>query len=137
VALAMQDADRPLPDIYHWEGERLDADFERARNAARNGIAATLELRGGACTVGVVGSPANADSLQLRLTNGGDARLDRALTLSRVAPGLYRASCAALPAGRWRVSLSDQANTWAIRLAVEGPFERLDIRARDPEGQGG
>lgn len=137
VALAMQDADRPLPDIYHWEGERLDADFERARYAARHGIAATLELSGGVCSVTVAGAPSEANSLQLRLTNGNDTRLDRALTLSRVATGLYRAPCVALPAGRWRVSLNDQANTWAMRLAVEGPFERLELRARDPEGLGG
>jgi uncharacterized protein len=137
VALAFKDADRTLPDIYHWEGERLDADFERARHAARHGMAATLELSGGVCTVSMANAPQEADSLQLRLTNGNDAHLDRALTLSRVAAGRYRAPCVALPAGRWRVALSDQANTWALRESVEGPFERLDIRARDPEGAGG
>src|SRR5688572_6619630 len=87
VALAIRDADRTLPDIYHWEGERLDADFERARQAARHGISATLELIGGVCTVTVTNAPAEADSLQLRLTNGSDVRLDRALTLWRVAAG--------------------------------------------------
>jgi hypothetical protein len=137
VALAMHDGDRPLPDIYHWEGERLDADFERARNAARYDMRASLAVEGGVCTVTVAGAPVEADSLRLQLTNGNDTRLDRAVTLSHVASGVYRAPCVALPQGRWRVALIDKAGTWALRSGVDGPFQRLEIHARDPGGEGG
>ena len=31
LAIALRDADRPLPAAYHWEGEHLDRDFALAR----------------------------------------------------------------------------------------------------------
>lgn len=133
VAVAMQDADRALPDLYHWEGERLDADFERARQAARLGLGATLELREGACIVTLANAP-DAASLQLQLTNGSDAKLDRKLALIRADAGLYRAPCEALPRGRWRVALQDAGNTWSLRGNADEAFARFDLRARDPEG---
>ena len=34
LLIALEDADRALPASYHWEGARLDEDFERARRAA-------------------------------------------------------------------------------------------------------
>jgi hypothetical protein len=137
VAIAMQGADRALPDIYHWEGERLDSDFERARNAARLGVNASLEFTGGVCTVRLAGGHEEANALQLRLTNGSQVNLDRAVTLSRVAAGLYRAPCQSLQGGRWRVALSDDANTWALRADANGEFTRIDLAARSPEGPGG
>lgn len=137
VAIAMQGADRALPEIYHWEGERLDSDFERARNAARLGLNASLELAGGVCTVRLAGAHEEANALRLRLTSGSESKLDRAITLSRVAADLYRAPCISLQRGRWRVALSDDANTWALRASTEGEFQRLDIAARSPEGAGG
>ena len=136
VAVAMQSADRALPEIYHWEGERLDSDFERARNAARMGVSAALEIAGGVCTVRVAGAHGEPNALQLRLTSGSQTRFDRAVTLSRVESSVYRAPCLALQPGRWRVALSDDANTWALRASVDGEFQRLDIEARRPEGAG-
>ena len=35
LAIATHRADRQLPPDYHWEGQNLDRDFERARYAAR------------------------------------------------------------------------------------------------------
>lgn len=136
VAIAMQGADRALPDIYHWEGERLDSDFERARSAARHGVSARLELDGGVCTVTLARAPEEPNALHLRLTNGNDAALDRVLTLSRVAAGVYRSPCVALERGRWRVALNDDENSWALRASVDGEFQRLDIEARSPDGEG-
>ena len=137
VAIAMQGADRALPDIYHWEGERLDSDFERARNAARLGVNASLELAGGVCTVRLAGGHEEANALQLRLTSGSEVKRDRAVRLSRVAEDVYRAPCQSLQRGRWRVALSDDAKTWAVRADADGEFTRLDLAARNPEGQGG
>jgi hypothetical protein len=134
LAIALQGADRALPSLYHWEGERLDADFERARQAARLGIQATLQWNGAACTLTLAPATQDPRALQLHLTHTDDAALDRTLTLLRTAPGAYRADCAALPAGRWRLALTDDAGAWALRTQFEGGVTRLDLRARDPEG---
>ena len=133
VAVAMQDADRPLPEAYHWEGERLDADFARARDAARLGISAQLELRAGACVATLANAP-DAASLQLQLTNGSHSKLDREVALVRTDAGVYRGACEPLPRGRWRVALHDAGNTWALRGNADDAFTRFELRARAPEG---
>jgi hypothetical protein len=136
LAIALRHGDRPLPDFYHWEGERLDADFARARVAAQLGLHAALQLSGGVCTVTLSGDAGDSRALNLQLTNAGDANLDLRLSLQRVAIGTYRAPCAALPRGRWRLALQDDANTWSMRASFDGVPERLALQARDPAGQG-
>ena len=132
LAIALQGADRALPAIYHWEGDRLDADFERARVAARLGLRAQLELADGECRLTLHG--ADAPALELRLTSGSDTRLDRAPMLTRGADGLYRGACAPLPRGKWRVALADAGNTWSLRTQIEQADTRIELQARAPEG---
>jgi uncharacterized protein len=132
VAIAMQSADRTLPDIYHWEGERLDADFARARHAAKLGVQADLVIAAGQCRLVLRG--ADATTLQLRLTNGDDARLDRTVLLTRTSQGDFRGPCESLTRGKWRVALQDADNTWALRTQLEEATDRVDLRARAPEG---
>jgi hypothetical protein len=132
LAIAMQDADRALPDIYHWEGELLDADFERARTAARLGLEAELSFAQGACVLTLRG--ATTPAVQLRLTNGTDLRLDRLHTLTRGADGRYRGECAPLAPGKWRVALQDAASTWSLHTALAAASAQVVLRARDPDG---
>ena len=132
LAIAMQQADRALPSIYHWEGELLDADFERARTAARLGLEADLQFTGNTCELVLRG--ADASELRLMLTNGIDVHQDRLLTLSRGTDGVYRATCAPLAAGKWRLALQDPAGTWAVRAELEAVVPRVELRARAPEG---
>jgi uncharacterized protein len=132
VAVAMQGADRALPDIYHWEGERLDADFERARVAVRLRLRAELELAAGECRLTLHG--AEAAALELRLTSGSDMGLDRAHVLTRGADGVYRGACAPIARGKWRVALADAANTWSLRTQIEQATARIELQARAPEG---
>jgi hypothetical protein len=133
VVVAMKGADRALPDIYHWEGAQLDADFERARQAVQLGLDAVVELGEGHCTVSLARPFADGGDLQLRLTSGNHASLDRTHSLQRLRAGVYRAACDPLPQGRWRVSLQDAANTWLVRTQSDA-FTRLELRARSPEG---
>jgi hypothetical protein len=133
VAVAMKSADRALPEIYHWEGTRLDADFERSRAAARLGLQGQLTIAGGECQLTLRGTDAN--SLSLDLTNGNDAHLDRTLTLVRGADGDWHGACAPLARGKWRLALRDSANSWAIRMQVDAT-ERIELRARSPDGSG-
>jgi uncharacterized protein len=132
LAIAVQQADRALPSIYHWEGELLDADFARARAAVRLGLEADLQFTGDACELALRGS--DARELHLMLTNGIDVHQDRLLTLSRGADGVYRAPCTPLAAGKWRVALQDSASTWALRSDLEAAVPRVELRARAPEG---
>jgi hypothetical protein len=134
LAIALDGADRPLPADYHWEGERLDQDFTRARNAVALGLASTLEVRGGRCVAVLHGAAVYPASLDLLLTHGSDAGLDRRVRLARMGEGEYRAACAPLEAGKWRVLLDDDSSRWSLRGSADGRFERLALRARTPDG---
>lgn len=134
VAIAMKSADHPLPATFHWEGEHLDRDFALARNAASHGTVVSFTSGQGECRARVTASPNDPPALSVLFAHGNDAGLDRMVYLQRVAPGEYRAACAPIPAGRWRVALEDSAGVWAIREQLDGGVERLTLRARNPEG---
>jgi hypothetical protein len=112
----------------------VDADFARAQNAAALGLASTLEVRGGQCLAVLHGAANDPASLNLLLTHGSDAGLDRRLRLVRTGGGEYRAACAPLDAGKWRVLLDDDSSRWSLRGVADGRFERLELRARQPNG---
>ena len=132
LAIAMHGADRTLPEAYHWEGERLDADFARQRAAVQHGIRVTFEASGGRCIALVLnGDPTVVDVL---LTHGNDAGLDRAMKLPRIAAGEYAADCATPPAGRWRISVDEPSGAWSVRDSVDGTLAHVALRTRDPGG---
>jgi hypothetical protein len=134
LAIAVAGADRALPSNYHWEGTNLDQDFERARRAALLGVHGTLRWGGGECVLTLAG--AHGDPLRLLLANTRDAGLDRVVLLKRTAANEYRAECRDAPAGRWRLSLEDDAGGWSLRQRVDG-LAQVDLVARHPEGPGG
>ena len=136
LAIAMRQADRELPAAYHWEGDNLDRDFARARVAAEHGIEVTFvaDAASGECSATLRNAPAEPEALSLLFANGADAGLDVVMRLSHAGAGQYRGSCAPLPEGRWRVSLEDSAGQWAIRTQVVGDMRRLELRARNPDG---
>lgn len=134
LAIALQDADRPLPLDYHWEGARLDADFARARVAAALGIEVTLDISGGQCRARIRNLATDPSVLDLLLTHGSDAGYDRRVRLRRVGAGEYLGVCTALEAGKWRLLLDDPAADWAMRGTAQGAFASLQLRARRPTG---
>jgi len=138
LAIALQDADRALPALYHWEGERLDADFERARNAARHNMRATLAFAGGKepCTAMVIPALGGPPSITINFTSTSDSSLDRTLTMQREQAGMYRVACEALPRGRWFVTLQDAAGAWALRGSLNDKAQVAVLQARDPAGDG-
>lgn len=135
LAIALEGADRPLPEAYHWEGERLDADFARQRAALTRGVRVIFEAANGSCTARVSGAVGDPPALDVLLTHGIDAGLDRALRLARAAPGEYTVTCAPPPAGKWRVSVDAPDAAWTVRAAVEGSLARVELQARDPGGR--
>jgi hypothetical protein len=136
LGIALREADPPLPEAYHWEGEHLDRDFAQQRNAAAHGTRVTLDTRaaGGQCAAQVSGAPDDVAALTLLFSNAVDPGLDRVVLLKRVAAGVYRGACAPIPPGRWRVAL--QAGQWSIRTQLVGSVDHLVLRARDPSGAG-
>lgn len=132
LAIAMHAADRQLPEAYHWEGERLEADFERQRAAAKLGVHAVLEATGGRCVVRLDTAGTPPADLDLLLTHGSDAGLDRVIKLPRTASGEYAAPCAPPPAGKWRISVDAPVGAWTLREAADGDLARVELRARDP-----
>jgi uncharacterized protein len=135
LVIALRDGDRPLPAIYHWEGAHLDADFARARAAAALGIEVDFGVRDGQCNAVARNVPRDPPALNLLLTNGTDANLDRRLRLMRVAPGEYRAACEFAPAGRWRVAIDDDSGDWSVRSVAAGALDSRVLRARSPDGK--
>jgi hypothetical protein len=136
LAIAMHSADRPLPEAYHWEGERLDADFARQRAALTLGVRLTLEAAAGRCVVHLASGQTDPATLDVLLTNGADAGRDRALKLPRVAPGEYAAACTPPAPGKWRISVDDPAGAWSVRDSADGALTRVELRARDPGHEG-
>ena len=136
LVVALQSADRQLPESYHWEGEHLDRDFARARLAAEHGIEVDFTVDAGSahCAATLRNAPEEPEALNLLFTNAADPGLDRVLRLARLGSGSYGGACSALPEGRWRVSLEDAAGVWRIRAQVAGSVERLELRARRPDG---
>lgn len=135
LAIAMHGADTKLPASYHWEGENLDRDFQRAQHAAELGLAGTLELDAAAreCVLRLRSGEASP-TLRLLLTHSQNVDLDRMVMLKRSATGEFRAPCEALPEGRWRIALDDDSAGWSIRARIDGALARVDLRARDPRG---
>jgi len=134
LGIALREADPPLPEAYHWEGEHLDRDFAQQRLAAAHGIEVTLLTAGGVCAARVSAAPDDVAVLTLLFSSAVDPGLDRVVLLKRVATGEYRGACAPIPPGRWRVAL--QAGQWSIRTQLVGSVDRLILRARDPAGDG-
>jgi len=135
VVVAMRDGDRELPASYHWEGELLDRDFALMRNAAAHGVELRLSVGiEGQCAASLQASPNDPAALNLLFVNSNDVSLDQAVRLVRKSPGLYGGACQALPEGRWRIALQDDAGTWAIRSQHQGALDGLVLRARNPEG---
>jgi len=132
--IALNSGDRPLPESYHWEGARLDADFARARAAATLGIEIEFESRDGQCRAAVRHVPGEPAALNVLLTNGADAELDRRLRLVRTAPQEYRAACATIATGNWRVAVDDDSGAWSVRGVANGALASLALRARSPDG---
>jgi len=135
LAIAIERGDRPLPESYHWEGARLDADFARARAAATLGVGVVFEARDGQCRAKLTAAPREPAALMLLVSHGSDASLDRRLRLPRVAADEYRVACAPFAAGRWRLTLDDDANTWTLRASAEGSLAHVELRAHSPEGK--
>ncbi len=130
MALALSGSESPLPEPFHWEGERLDRDFDLAARAAALEVTATLELsgRGGTCRAALRIAGAAPRELRVSLTHATRSTLDREYVLHH-GPNGYESACEAVPDGAWYVTISDSARSWRVRELVRGSLDRLTLAA--------
>lgn len=122
LALALLKPDGELPEQYHWEGTRIDRDFDRAARAAQLHVRAALQgfAATGMCAVALTTAGPAPQTLTLRLTHATEPALDRQFELHRrvEAPPVYISPCKPVPDGHWRLELIDNANGWSLRQTV-------------------
>lgn len=134
--VAVTSGDPPLPDEYHWEGDKLDHDFAESRRAADLKVNASLNLQpqAGAChlSLRIDGTPPAA--LDVALIHVSQPALDRHIRFTQTAvPSLYSAPCSRLPSTGWHVELSDIAGSWRFRTDIAGNLDNIALVA----GHGG
>lgn len=144
LGVAMLHPDSELPEQYHWEGMKLERDFERAGRAAALGVEAVLDGFGseGACNLKLTMRGLAPSSLTLRMIHATQPSLDQLVRLSRTAARSletlthadYAGECRAAPRGHWRIELADAENHWSIRQTVRGPLSRARLEAGSPRG---
>jgi len=118
VWLAIASADGLVADDYYRRGLSINQELRRDDEAARRGLAATVETALGRLRVRLAGDGAAPDAIFARLVHPTRAGHDQRLRLARVAPGLYEGELPELAAGRWRLILEDPRGEW--RIVKEG-----------------
>ena len=137
LGMALVHPDGELPEQYHWEGFRLDRDFERAARAQQLGISVRLEglHTTGRCTASLQTRGPLPSSLLLTVTHGTLPELDRRVQLARTSASadgtsaVYEGRCIAAPDGSWRLELTDSENGWSLRQSVRGSLDAVQLEA--------
>lgn len=135
LGIALSGTDTPLPEDYHWEGMRLDRDFERARRAAELDVRATLQVLAaeGLCRIELRLAGRPPEALDLALVHGTLPALDQRVRLLPAGAQRYEAPCRAPPAGPWRIGLADAGGLWSVRVSTSGALAAVAVSARPTE----
>jgi hypothetical protein len=116
--VAVTRGDPPLPDQYHWEGDKLDHDFAGAHRAEQLRVHASLSLapEQGRCHAAVKIASAPPERLLITLIHSSQPDQDRVIEFVREPHSTnYTAPCLPLVAGRWHVEMADPASGWTFR----------------------
>lgn len=135
AVIAMTRGDPPLPDQYHWEGDKLDHDFADAHRAAALGFEATLDLRPleGPCRLSLQLAAALPSDVLLDIVHASRPDLDRQMRFIRSGSSEeYTAPCTELPAGRWHLELKSAAGDWSYRQDWTGIDSRVTLSSAVP-----
>jgi uncharacterized protein len=116
--LAVTRGDPPLPDQYHWEGDKLDHDFAGAHKAEQLRVRVSLKLapEAGRCHAVVQIASVPPESLRVTLIHGSQPQQDRVIEFTREPSSThYKANCSALVAGSWHVEVAEPVAGWTLR----------------------
>jgi uncharacterized protein len=138
LAVTLRHQDTELPEQYHWEGFQLDRDFSRSAHAAELRVRATLRNLSvsGQCEIDLAIAGAPPEHLRLTLAHATRADLDQHIEFQRAGDGSsYLATCKSIPAGHWRIELTDAAQTWSVRDSTRDIVRpvRIDATTADDE----
>lgn len=114
--IAVRGADSVLPERYHAEGNKLDADYARSAKAASLGLSADVSVGiDGECRVQLAGAASPPGTLRLDLTHATRPDLDRHVKLLGNDRQAFGAPCTALAHGHWLLELADDSAGWILR----------------------
>jgi hypothetical protein len=115
MVLAFRGADGLVADDYYKQGLGINRVLEREARAAQLQLAATIQVSEEAGRVRVIlAGGAEPESLRLALRHPTRAGADRAVSLVRVAPGVYQGALPGVDGSAWRVQLEDDAGRWRL-----------------------
>jgi hypothetical protein len=131
LGLAIQKPEYELPEQYNWEGKRLDRDFELARQAQALDVRGTLHVPSvaGTCAIDLELAAERPEALDLFLVHGTRPALDLRTQLRHVSGSRYEGPCHGAADGSWRMGLADAANSWSLRLWLDGSLASVPFSA--------
>jgi uncharacterized protein len=132
AVVAVTSGDPPLPDQYHWEGDKLDHDFQGSQRAAALGLQARLELQpvAGRCHLSLGLKADLPPALDVSLVHGSRPELDRQLRFLRSGnSSTYVAPCPTIPPGQWHIELQDPNGGWTFRQEWSGTTSAIAMSA--------
>ncbi len=109
--LAVRSDDGLVIDDYYKQGLAINQTLGRSEAAGRLGMKAELQLVDGRLRV-LLGGPAGAGALTLRLVHPTRAGMDQSVHLAAVGPGVYEGRLRSSQPGRWHVVL--EARDWRL-----------------------
>ena len=122
--LAITSFDGMVVDDYYKQGQAIDQEVDRTRNAAALGLLANVDLRAESVVVVLQGNPGVALPQGVLLTivhptRGGE---DQLIALGG-SNGRYEGRVAPLGVANWALQLEDEARTWRLNGSASLPTE--------------
>ena len=124
LVIAIQTFDGMVVDDYYKQGQAIDQEVNRTRNAAALGLLASVELRAESVVVVLQGNSGVALPQGVLLTivhptRGGE---DQLIALGG-SNGRYEGHVAPLGVANWALQLEDEARTWRLNGSASLPTE--------------
>lgn len=115
MVIATQTNDGLVSDDYYKEGQAINEQLDRDRQAATLGLSAQLLLADDGRNLRLVFAKPVTGKLTLKLLHPTRSGLDQTIALQRNGEQLYSAQLTApLSQPRWRIELGDSAGQWRL-----------------------
>ncbi len=114
--LAVRTHDGLVVDDYYKQGLTVNKDLSRDTTAKMAGYRAEgiIDASLARVTLTVTGLPPNLQDLTLKLSRATVSGYDRRIQLQRSNQNIFIGALAPLQAGKWYVTLEDEARTWRL-----------------------